>query len=262
MKSIHPLLFVLSAAIVPASVANASHELPLEVAACEYHEAVKHFDLAVHEVRFIDHDEMRLVHQLADAACDLHRVARHPERTDRVLHQWRDVQSLHRCVQAAIFGRSCYPRHPELIKCWQRVTCAYRELAKQVECICGDHHVYRPPVGGTAFGLPPVIEPHAVVPRAVPYAFPGTMIPRTPFPPFSGMTLPHAYAPTTPRIDSHVRPGMAPLPPVDPSTDEIRYFGRRPFDQPRTSRNNIGAHFTGNDFRSAMIGAMLSRMSH
>jgi hypothetical protein len=48
-------------------------------------------------------------------------------------------------------------------------------------------------------------------------------------------------------------------------TDTIRYFGPRQNSHPRGGRHNINAHFTGNDlnvndFRAAMISAMLSRL--
>ena len=258
MKTIHAILFVLSAAAVPASVASAAHDSPLLTAACEYRDAVKHFERTVQQVRFIDHYDVRLVNRLEDAACEMHIAARHPERLDRLEYRWHEVQSLHRRAEAAIFGRSCYPQHPALIRCWERVSCAYRELAAQVECACNAHQVHRPPVGsscGHAYGLPQTNFPAVTVP---PPPMPGFASPRMPFP----GTVPPAFAPNVPQLDHRARPNIAPQQRTGPLTDEVRYFGPRQYDQLRSGRPHVDAHFTGHDLRAAMIGAMLSRLGH
>lgn len=281
MKTIQTFLIVLSAAIVPAAVASANHQTSLDAAACRYHDAVKEFECKVNDVGFVDRYDLRLVHRLVDAACDLHTAARYPDAVDQVLCRWDQVRILHRRVAAAIFARSCYPQHPVLTRCWEEVSCAANELAKAIDCACNRRRAFGPRVGGsrgTTFGVPNPVLPHAGIPNtvlpnaailhaAIPHAaISGAPLPRTNVPPVAiphrnaPNTLPQTFAPADPRLDRQVRPEVAPPQPVNPLTDEIRYFGPRQFNQP-SSRHNVGAHFTGgNDYRSALIGALLSRL--
>ncbi len=259
MKTMRAFLFVVSAAVVSTSVAKAAHDSPLATAACEYRDAVKQFERTVHDVRFIDHYDVRLVNRLEDAACDMHAAARHPERIDRLVYRWDEVKTLHRRVATAIFGRSCYPQHPALIRSWERVSCAYRELATQIQCVCRGHQGHRPALVGSSCGTiygSPAIQPQVTIPGVT---IPGFVTPRTPFP---NPVLPPEFAPGAPRFDSHVRPKVLPPQPNSPLTNEIRYFGPRQFDHLQRGRPSGDGHFTGNDLRAAVIGAMLSRLAH
>jgi hypothetical protein len=254
MRTINPLLILISAIAVPAAADAAS---PLTVAACEYRDAARHFERSVRQVRFIDHYDERLVGRLENAACDLH-SATHSHRLDRILYAWGEVQSLHARVDAAIFHRPCYPQHPVLLKCWERVTCAAANLAKEIECVTADPigHGYRPtPSCGN--GL------HASFRFDAPHVTPQVRLPQAYAPrvnvPIPNVPLPPGFAPGSPRFGNPVNPPFAEPRSTHRLTEETRHFGPRN-SVPTTFGRHHNVQLSGGDLRSAMIGAMLSRL--
>lgn len=282
MKSTHLLMFVLSLA-VPAAAARANHQIPLQEAACAYHDAVKKFECAVRESPFVDECDLRLVARLRQASCDLHTATQTPGICNRVLLSWRDVKILHRRVELSIFGRSCYRTDPALVHCWRQVSCALRELGSAVQCAL--RTALRPPIAPTCGG--PVGFPTATFPGIdLRIAIPGAgAVPRAALPgaaplpsaTFPSTTLPQTFAPAPthpqidPRLNSRIDPRIDPRfdPRVDPRVrprpttpaDQIRYFGRRPQNHSGLDRHSADAHLIQHDLRSAMIGAMLSRLA-
>ena len=259
MRTIQPLLMLLSAIAVPAAANAAS---PLTVAACEYRDAARHFERAVREVRFVDHYDERLVGRLENAACDLH-SATQSNRLDRIMYAWGEVQSLHTRVDAAIFHRPCYPQHPVLLKCWERVTCAATDLAKEIECVLADPvvHGHRPPAScGNNFHASFRLGPAHITPdvRVPDVHLPDVYVPRVSVP-IPSERSPYEFAPRTPRFANPVSPPFAPPELSRPLTDEIRHFGPRSFEPSNFGRHH-NTQFSGGNARSAMIGAMLSRL--
>ncbi len=115
--------------------ASASHKSPLYVAADDYRDAVKDFERAVLRSRYIERFQERVVDDLEDSTSDLRSAARRPENLGRLLAQWREVQLLHRNVESVIFSNPACPSRPELIGPWERVTCAFTELALQIDSV-------------------------------------------------------------------------------------------------------------------------------
>ena len=222
-------------ALMPLSQAVAGHETPLYQAACHYREAVREFERGVFRAHCFGHYDERLVDRLEDATSRLRSATRHPEKIDRLLYEWDEVQSLQPRVAAAIFNPDRYPHHPELAVCWQRVTCAGQQLANELLTLQiplpRHHHI-----------APPHIRSYDRVPAAT----------------FEGQ--PPRFPVTRPNLGSH---GF--VAPPRPS-DRANYGGeisvaRRggphpqshasPANRVEPSRRDVGA---------ALVGAMLTRL--
>lgn len=158
MKYSLPAL-ILIAAISPLKEVSAGHDTPLYQAACEFREAVKDFERGVHRSDCFSHYDERIVDRLEDATSRLRSAARHPDRFDRLLYEWNEVQSLMPRVQAAIFDPARYPPHPQLAVCWERVTCAGERFAEQLRCLTAPVSVGPPHYRHPHHAVPPVVAP-------------------------------------------------------------------------------------------------------
>lgn len=119
-------------AIAPLSGARAGHETPLYQAACQYREVVREFERGVLRAHCFGRYDQRLVDRLEDTTSRLRSAARHPERVERLLYEWNEIQSLHPRVAEAIFDPARYPHHPQLAACWAQVQCAFDRFAYAV----------------------------------------------------------------------------------------------------------------------------------
>ncbi len=102
---------------------------PFESTARDYRSAVQAFERQVHRLRYLDRFDVMLVERLENAACDFYGTSFRPSDVSRVSYYWNEIEVLQPRVASAIFGRDCYPVNFELAECWERVMCAYSELA-------------------------------------------------------------------------------------------------------------------------------------
>ena len=245
MKKLTALAIVFATVLVPTTV-QAGHDTPLLAAACAYRDAVVGFERHVIRSRYISRYDVRLVDDLEDTTSTLRSAARDPFRGDRFSCAWEDVNILHRRVDSALFGRSCSTRiDPALARCWETVTCALRDLAREVDCLRNPGH--------RRFDSNPV-------PSVPQYRFDPT-----PAPPIV-VPQPHTYVPAP----SH--------PAVVPPRTSVHFYRShgRTIDRPSiyTSRSMHGdrhydrsisryqgyAPTSHHDIRAAMVGALLTRM--
>ncbi|MEM7476355.1 MAG: hypothetical protein AAF483_15285 [Planctomycetota bacterium] len=150
---------------------------PLCAAAAEYQSAVKHFEIAIYERRF-DSYTKRMVQRLEDASIEMRAASHQLHRLDRLAHAWDDIQHLHPRVESIAFRprSTCLTtRDLGLEQCWERVNCAYRDLAKEVRCVLGQH-----PAGvGAPEGVGiPQLDPRAYGTTAIPSS---RLVPESPF---------------------------------------------------------------------------------
>jgi hypothetical protein len=131
---------VLVFAIVPLSAARAGHQTPLYKAACQYREAVREFERGVLRAHCFGRYDERLVDRLEDTTSRLRSAARHPDRVERLLYEWNEIQSLHPRVAEAIFDPARYPHHPQLAQCWAQVQCTFDRFAHQLLLLQIPHH--------------------------------------------------------------------------------------------------------------------------
>ena len=141
--------------IVPLAGARAGHETPLHRAACQYREAVRDFERGVLRAHCFGRYDERLVDRLEDTTSRLRSAARHPERVDRLLYEWNEIQSLHPRVAEAIFDPARYPYHGQLAACWAEVQCAFDRFGHEVLWLQGNHSHHR------QLGPSGIIVPHA-----------------------------------------------------------------------------------------------------
>lgn len=133
---IFPVAALMAAAWSP-SAARAGHDSPLYEAADHYRDAVKHFEDDVQDADYFNRYDEKLVDQLEDATSHLRSAARDLDHLDRLFYEWDEVQSLQPRVERAIFGRRCYPPHPQLMGCWEDAQIAYGRLAREMHVIRG-----------------------------------------------------------------------------------------------------------------------------
>ena len=226
---------------IETNTAQADHRSALYHAADHYRDAVCDFERHVIKLRYFSHEDRRLVDRLEDSTSGLRSAARHPERYERLFREWNEVSAYHQAVEAAIFHRGCYPYNPALAACWERVECAYREVATALRS-CRHSVVPHHGHSGNSFGYETYRRP-----------FPSTSFPHTTFP---SATFPSSSFPNNsvhqPRrsfddIDTrrdilHQRNSFEPTAPINQS---IR-------TQPRS--------FERRDIGSALIGALLNRV--
>ncbi|MCR9296287.1 MAG: hypothetical protein NXI32_26550 [bacterium] len=139
-----------------------AHANPLRDASSEYKHAVKQFEIAIYR-RGFDRPAKELIQELEEAAIRMRSASFHPQRLDRLECAWREVQYLHPRVEVGIFGASTIGRRCpdiELEQCWERVNCAFADLAQAVAYVCGPPAPLPP---GTGFPLESSY-PHAVAP--------------------------------------------------------------------------------------------------
>mgnify|MGYP001827411352 CR=1 FL=1 len=154
---------VMAFAIVPMSSARASHGTPLYEAACQYREAVREFERGVLRAHCFGRYDERLVDRLEDTTSRLRSAARHPERVERLLYEWNEIQSLHPRVAETIFDPQRYPHHTQLAGCWARVQCTFDRFAHELYSL---HAPAIPPAqfGPSVLGVPHSVH-HAAPPR-------------------------------------------------------------------------------------------------
>lgn len=134
-------LWIASAILASVGISETRAGTPLCEAASEYNEAVRHFEIAIYE-RGFDHYTKRLVQRLEDAAIEMRSASHQPSQLDRLLHAWEDIQLLHPRVEAYGFRArsSCSIRADSRLQDrWERVNCAYRDLAREIACLLGEH---------------------------------------------------------------------------------------------------------------------------
>ncbi len=152
MKYLAPFS-VLVFALVPLSAAKAGHDTPLYRAASQYREAVCEFERSVLRAHCFGRYDVRLVDRLEDTTSRLRSAARHPDRMERLLYEWNEIQSLHPRVGEAIFDGARYPYHPQLAERWAQVQCTFDRFAQELLSLNASHSPHGVPV------IAPVIAP-------------------------------------------------------------------------------------------------------
>lgn len=160
-SSVPLLLTVLSMGFAWNSEAHAN---PLRDASSEYKHAVKQFEIAIYR-RGFDRPAKDLIQELEEAAIRMRSASFHPQRLDRLECAWREVQYLHPRVEVGIFGASTIGRRCpdiELEQCWERVNCAFADLAQAVAYVCGPLAPLAPRTGfPLESSYPPAFLPNA-----------------------------------------------------------------------------------------------------
>lgn len=131
-------LIAASATLAPE--ASAGHDSPIYCAADRYRDAVCDFERHVYRARYVSKCDERLVDQLEDSTSRLRSAARDCDRPDRLFARFAETDSLHRQVEARLFGHGHYPHDPKLWHCWGQVTHAYREVVCQIRTLQRGHH--------------------------------------------------------------------------------------------------------------------------
>lgn len=133
------LIFPLAALVAVAAwnplAVRAAHDSPLYEATDRYRDAVKHFEDDVRDAKYFNRYDEKLVDRLEDATSHLRSAARNLDHLDRLFYEWEDVQSLQPRVERAIFGRRCYPPHPQLTRSWNEVLSAYDWLVREMQFV-------------------------------------------------------------------------------------------------------------------------------
>lgn len=118
--------------MISGSEAKAGYDTPIYAAACEYRDAVRHFEDAVRRARYFDRYQERIVDDLEDASGDLRRAARRPHDVNRLFRVWNVIEALHPQVEYAVFGHAPCAASREIAVCWERVSRAYDAVALQI----------------------------------------------------------------------------------------------------------------------------------
>ena len=149
----------ITATLLSASPAQASHDSPLSIAASDYREAVRHFERMVIRSRYLHRQHERAADDLEDATSRLVRAARYEQNSDQLFHVWQKIQYLQHRAEAVIFADPNCPSAIELADCWQHVQLAHDHVAHELAG-CGwfpNHHhsaVYQPSIYPSPIILP------------------------------------------------------------------------------------------------------------
>ena len=176
------------------SEAHATHRVALYQAANSYRDAVRQFERQVLRLPYMERADERLVDDLEDHTSVLRSASRHPENSQRFGDAWYKTQVLQSSVEAAIFGRACYPRNAVLERYWEIVLYQFAAMAEQVQCLYSHPRTSFPRV-------PQVI---------VPSIYPAIPVPVRPTPPRYGSVDNRFDKPTMRTIS--VRPPRVPTP--------------------------------------------------
>jgi len=126
---------------------RATTPILLEQAAKDYRDAVIDFERHVIRARYFERTDRRVIESLKKQANVLRSATRRHQDLGRLEHEWRVTQSLHSQVEAAIFGRSCYPRNFHLEECWREVNFRLTILAQHLARVCPHSPFGAPGVG-------------------------------------------------------------------------------------------------------------------
>ena len=167
--------------LLPAGATRAGFDPPIEVATGQYREAVKDFEKIVFRSPYYEGFFERTADALEDASGRLRDAGRRPERFDRLVQRFREMETVHHQTADLFFGprsiRPCPVTYARLVAAWRAVDYHFGIVANEMQRLAsfggGVEGVLPPvaPIGGCPTGVTPPIGP--IGPAVFPTANPG-----------------------------------------------------------------------------------------